>query len=488
MFGGVSLLLNKETYLEYTQYTEKVLQFGSGNFLRGFADWIIDKMNKETNFNGSIVIVQSTGSNSNKSLNDQDGLFTLYLKEEREGKEYSEHRVINSISRTISTFNEYEEYLKIAENPEMRFIISNTTEAGIAFAPDDKLNSLPQQSFPGKLTAFLYKRYKYFKGALDKGFIIIPCELIHRNGDMLKEIVLKYAKLWELEEKFIKWIGEANTFCCSLVDRVVSGFPKRDAEGIFTQLGYVDKFIVEAEFFHQWVIEGPQWIKEEFPCNIEGLNVQIVEDVNSYRTRKVRLLNGVHTALMPVGYLYGLYTVRASVEDDVIGKYMKETIFKEIIPTLSESKDELEHFAASLIKRFKNPAIDHELMSISLNSMSKFQARVLPTIAEYYEIYKELPKNLVFSLAALIKFYSGVRNGEEIKLRDASDILDLYKINWECYERKEIDLRSIVINVLAYEKLWESNLNNIPGLTQAVSEYLHKIKELGMAEAIKLVI
>jgi tagaturonate reductase len=482
------MLLSKENYGGYKKYPEKVLQFGTGNFLRGFADWIIDKMNDEINFNGSIVVVQSQPSKNTNSINLQDGLFTLYLKEERDGMEYTEHKVINCISRVISTSSEYGEYLRIAENPEMRFIISNTTEAGIFFSAEDRLDSAPQQSFPGKLTAFMYERFKYFNGALDKGVIIIPCELIDRNGDKLKETVLKYAELWRLEKGFVNWINEANTFCCSLVDRVVSGFPKNRIEEYFSELGYEDNFIVEAEFYHQWIIEGPEWIKKELPFELVGdLNVKVVDNVDNYRNIKVRMLNGIHTAMMPVGYLYGMNSVRDCMQNKVISQYINEVMFEEIVPTLNFDKDNLYSFAQSLFKRFGNPTIEHQLMSISLNSMSKFEARVLPSIIEYHERYGRLPKKLIFSLAALIKFYSGVRDGEEIKLSDTSEVLNLYKISWESYERKEIDLRQVVINILSYDKVWKSNLNNIMGLTDIVSLYLQHIEAFGIAEAIKLV-
>jgi tagaturonate reductase len=482
------MLLSKQIYKDYRSYPERVLQFGSGNFLRGFADWVIDVMNKESNFNGSVVVVQSTSRGSANVINEQDGLFTLYLKEERDGRAYMEHSVVNSISRSISTSNEYAEYLKLAQNPDMRFIISNTTEAGIIFDEEDQLNSKPQSSFPGKLTAFLYNRFKLFDGDKKKGFIVIPCELIDRNGDKLKEYVLKYAEVWKLEKEFIEWIQEANTFCCSLVDRVISGFPKEKTEEVFSELGYEDNLLVEGEFYHQWIIEAPQWIKDEFPCQIEGLNVKIVDNMNPYRTRKVNLLNGAHTVLTPVAYLYGLSTVRESVEDEVIGGYIRDIMFNEVIPTLDMPLDELQSFAAAVLKRFKNPAIKHELMSISLNSISKFEARVLPTLLRYLDIKGELPRKLIFSLAALIKFYSGKNGDNDIKLSDNGEILELFKENWDNYDGTEASLRELVINILGYSKAWKMDLNNVSGLTNAVTDYLIRIEKVGMEKAIKEVL
>ena len=298
-------------------------------------------MNKEADFNGSVVVVQPIEFGLVDKLNEQDGLYTLYLQGMNEGKAIEEHSVINSISRGINPYTQHEEYLKIAENPELRFVFSNTTEAGIAYDENDKLEDKPQKSFPGKLTALLYHRFKTFNGEKDKGLIIIPCELIDRNGEKLKEIILKFAELWNLEEGFANWINEANTFCSTLVDRIVPGYPRDTIKEITEELGYEDNLVNVGEHFHLFVIEGPQWIENEFPVKKAGLNVKFVEDMTPYRTRKVRILNGSHTALVPVAYLYGLDTVAESVDHEVIGKFIKDTIYDEIIPTLDLPEEEL---------------------------------------------------------------------------------------------------------------------------------------------------
>jgi tagaturonate reductase len=479
--------LNKETYKDYKTYPEKVLQFGEGNFMRAFVDWMIDRMNKAGEFNGSVVVVQPIAQGLGKMLNDQDGLYTLYLNEMNNGKPVSEHSVINCISRVLNPYGQWEEYLKVAENPELRFITSNTTEAGIAFNEEDKLDDAPQTSFPGKLTAFLYKRYKHFNGDKSKGFIIIPCELIDRNGEKLKEVVLKFAELWKLEEGFVQWLNEANTFCCSLVDRVVTGYPKDRMAEITEELGYEDNLVDDAEKFHFWVIEGPQWIKEEFPVQKIGLDVLFVDDMTPYRTRKVRILNGAHTTLVPVSYLYGIDTVRESVEHEVIGKFLEDAINEEIIPTLDLPKEELETFAAAVVNRFKNPFIKHYLMSISLNSMSKYETRVLPSLTEYLNRKGQLPKKLVFSLAALIKFYKGEREDEKIAVSDNADILDLYSKAWGAWDGTDAGLNVVVKTVLGYKVNWKKDLNEIPGLTDAVTDYLVRIVNEGMKEAVKIV-
>jgi len=482
------MILNKEIYGEYKQYPEKVLQFGEGNFLRAFVDWQIDKMNKQAGFNGSVVVVQPIEFGLVDKLNQQDGLYTLYLQGMNEGKAIAEHSVINSISRGINPYTQHAEYLKIAENPELRFVFSNTTEAGIAYDENDKLEDKPQKSFPGKLTALLYNRFKTFNGQKDKGLIIIPCELIDRNGDKLKEIILKFAMLWNLEKGFATWINEANTFCSTLVDRIVPGYPRDTIKEITQELGYEDNLVNIGEHFHLFIIEGPQWIENEFPVAKAGLNVKFVEDMTPYRIRKVRILNGSHTSLVPVSYLYGLNTVAESVEHKVMGKFIKDTIYEEIIPTLDLPEEELAYYAKVVLERFMNPFVKHYLMSISLNSMSKYETRDLPSLLQFVKIKGELPKRLVFSLAALIEFYKGKRGEEIIKLSDDADVLELYKTAWDKCDGTEEALRNLVTTVLAYKKVWKMDLNEVQGLTNAVTRYLTNIEKSGIGEALKEVL
>src|SRR5471030_119270 len=477
--------LNKESYKDFKTYPEKVIQFGEGNFLRGFVDWQIDKMNEEANFNGSVVVIQPQEGGLIDMLNDQDGLYTLYLQGMQNGKAVKNHKVINSISRAINPYRDYNEYLKLGENPEIRFIVSNTTEAGIAFDENDKLNAGCQKSFPGKLTALLFHRFKTFNGDSTKGVIIIPCELIDRNGEKLKEIVLKYAELWDLGEDFVNWINKDNIFCCSLVDRIVPGYPRDTIKEVTAELGYEDNLVDVGEIFHLWVIEGQQSIKNELPIEKAGLNVKVVHDMTRYRTSKVRILNGPHTAMMPVAYLYGLDTIGESMDHEVIGKYVHDVIYDEIIETLDLPHEELVDFADAIIERFQNPYVKHYLMSISLNSMSKYKTRDLPSLTEYLKRKGELPKKLVFSLAALIEFYKGKRGTEDIKLEDDKDILELYKGLWSQFDGSNEGLKNIVISILGYEKNWGMNLNEIPNLTDEVTKYLISIEKLGMKESIK---
>jgi tagaturonate reductase len=464
------------------------LQFGEGNFLRAFVDWQIDKMNDEADFNGSVVVVQPLENGLVDMLNDQDCLYTLYLQGVQNGQASKTHKVINSISRGINPYRDYNEYLKVAENPDLRFIVSNTTEAGIAFDENDTLNGGCQKSYPGKLTAFLYHRFNAFNGDDSKGFIIIPCELIDRNGEKLKEIVLKYAEVWNLGQDFIDWINNANTFCCSLVDRIVPGYPRDTIDEVREELGYDDNLVDVGEIFHLWVIEGPQSIKDELPIEKAGLNVKVVDDMTPYRTRKVRILNGPHTAMVPVAYLYGLETVGESVDHEVIGKYVHDVIYDEIIETLDLPHEELVEFADAIIERFQNPYVKHYLMSIALNSLSKYKTRDLPSLTEYLKRKGALPKKLVFSLASLIEFYKGKRGEEDIQLADDEDILELFKELWGKHDGTKEGLNKIVTSVLAYEKNWGSNLNEIPNLTDEVSRYLEIIEKVGMKDAVKEVL
>lgn len=476
--------LNKSLYKDYKEYPERIIQFGEGNFLRAFVDWIVDKLNKEQDFNSSVLVVQPRDSNRVYKLNEQDGLYTLLINGIKKEDLVQERIVINSISRGINTYKEYDEFLKAAENPDLRFMISNTTEAGIEFDENDKLEDRPQSSFPGKLTAFLYHRYKAFNGDLSKGLLLLPCELIDKNGDSLKEIILRLSNLWRLEDGFVNWINNANTFYNTLVDRIVPGYPKESALEIQDELGYEDSFLVEGEYFHLWVIEGPKDIKNEFPAEAIGLNVLFVDDLTPYRTRKVRILNGAHTAMVPVSYLYGLNTVRESVEDEVVGKFVNSLIFDEIIPTLDLPQDELLDFANDVIDRFRNPFIKHYLMSISLNSMSKFKTRVLPSILEYINRKGQLPSKLLFSFAALIDFFKGERNGEKIKLDDSVEYLNIFSELWENFDGSDEYIIKITETVLGLKNLWEMDLNDIEGLKDQVSKYLISIERNGMKGAI----
>ena len=477
--------LNKDIYKNYATYPEKVLQFGEGNFLRGFVDWQIQVLNEKTDFNGSVVVVQPRGSNKIERLNSQDGLFTLYLQGMKDGSPVNENQVIESISRGINLFSDYQEYVKLAGSEELRFIVSNTTEAGIVFDPADQLADQPLKSFPGKLTAFLYHRFTAFAGDQKRGCIIIPCELIDKNGEKLKEIVLQYASYWNLGSGFVEWIHSANTFCSSLVDRIVPGFPTDSYDEKTKELGYTDDLMVVGEQYHLWVIEGPEWLKNELPVEGTGLNTFIVDDLTPYRIRKVRILNGAHTAMTPVAYLYGLDTVEEAVTHDEVGLFVKELIKEEIIPTLEGPKTELTIYANEVMDRFANPYIKHYLMSISLNSISKFNTRNLPALLDYVEQNRSLPKRMVFSLSCLLYFYRGKRGNEEISLQDDPEVVQFLQNFWAKFEQDELDMKALAEILLGEQKLWGTDLTAIPNMVEKVTENLRTIHQRGVKEALK---
>ena len=395
---------------EKKERRERVIQFGEGGFLRGFVDWMIAKMNDVTDFDTSVVVVQPIADGMCDILSSQNCVYTHLIR----GVEGVDKTVVDVISRCVKPYDDFDGYLALAENPDFRFVVSNTTEAGIAFSVDDKLTDAPPKTFPAKLTRLLMKRYELGLG----GFILLPCELIDRNGDNLKACVLKYADLWELGDGFKAWIENENVFTNTLVDRINTGYPKGEDLG----LGYEDNMVNTSEFFHLWVIETECDLDKELPFSSTDLNVIITRDkLEMYRTRKVRILNGAHTSLVPYALLSGFDTVKSCIDDAVMKEHVRKCVFDEIIPTLDLPKDELESYAASVIERFSNPYIKHYLISIALNSVSKFKVRVLPSILEYIKRYGKTPTTLVFSLAKLIEFY---KNGEP---NDAPEVVEYIK-------------------------------------------------------------
>lgn len=374
--------------------TERFIQFGEGGFLRGFADWMIQKLNDKTDFEGSVVVVQPIESGLCDLLTAQNCNYTHIIR----GEEGTEQSVIDVISRCIDPYRDFAAYLSLAAEKDLRFVISNTTEAGIAFDPNDTKTDAPPKSFPAKVTRLLYARYLL---GLD-GFVFLPCELIDRNGDKLKETVLRYASLWGLEQDFCSWITIKNEFCNTLVDRINTGYPKDEK----IDLGYEDKMLNTSEYFHLWVIETALDLEKELPFSAAGLNVIITKnELERYRTRKVRILNGAHTALVAHALLSGFDTVKSCVDDAQMRAFLERCIFEEIIPTLDLPKEELLEYANNVLTRFANPYIKHYLTSISLNSISKFKVRVLPSLLCYRERFGTYPKSLTFSLARLIEFY-----------------------------------------------------------------------------------
>ena len=479
--------LNRSTYTGAKNYPEKVLQFGEGNFLRAFVDWMFYELNKKANFNGSVVVVQPIDKGMVNMLNEQDGLYTLYLRGLKNGKPESTYETIDVISHGINPYEDFQAYLQTAEGDDMRYVISNTTEAGITFDENDQPTDTPPNSFPGKLTVWLQHRYKTFNGDASKGVHVIPCELIDKNADNLKKIILQLAQKWKLDAGFVNWLNTACTFSNTLVDRIVPGYPRERIAEITEELGYEDKQVVEGEHFHLWVIEAPEELQKELPFPSIGLDVKYVKDLTPYRTRKVRILNGAHTALVPVAYLYGIDTVREAVEHPVVGKFLRDEIFEEIVPTLDLPKEELEQFSNEVIDRFRNPYIKHQLMSIALNSWSKFETRVLPSILEYKDRFGTIPQRLAFSLSATIAFYKGKRGNEDIALNDDAAALQLLKNAWSKTDGSDASIKNVVTEVLAYQKNWKKDLNEVEGLNEAVTKHLINIEKHGLQKAIEVI-
>jgi tagaturonate reductase len=448
----------------------KVLQFGEGVFLRAFVDWVIDILNEKTDFNGAVQVIQPRGYEKADALNAQEGLYHVIINGLLDGQLVEETRLITCIADSIAPSKSYEKFLRAAENPFLEFIFSNTTEAGIAFDPKDvSIDSLPN-SFPGKLTSFLHHRFNFFKGDLKKAPTIIPCELIENNGSALKSIMLQYIHQWRLPSEFKSWVENHITFCNTLVDRIVPGFPKEKIHEIQNRLGFEDNLVVTAEPFLLWVIEGPEKVRQALRLDKVDLAVKFVSDLTPYRTRKVRILNGAHTAMVPVAYLMGLRTVKEAVDDTVAGSFIRSVIYDEIIPTLDLPADELKQFADDVLERFQNPYIKHELSSIALNSISKFKTRVLPTLLEFEAKYNRLPKNIVYSLAALIHFYKGELNSEKLPVQDAPEIVGFFKTVWQ-----QESLHAIATQVLANEAFWGRDLNTVAGLTSELTASLSTV-------------
>ena len=479
------MLLTRFNYSSGNQNVEKILQFGEGNFLRGFADWMIQVLNNKNLFNGSVVVVQPIAEGMADVINSQDGLYTLYMRGVVNGETQTNKELVSCISRAVNPYTEYDKFQETSQNADIRFIISNTTESGISYLGNENASDKPQKSFPGKLTNWLYNRYQFFNGDLQKGVIILPCELIDKNGSVLKDIILKLAGDWHYSEDFVTWINKANVFCNTLVDRIVTGYPKDRISEIEAQQGYTDKLVVESELFHLWVIEGPQWIENELPFAKAGLNVIVTDNLQLYRTRKVRILNGAHTSLLPIAYLSGFETVRESIENEVVSKFLNEILFTEIIPSMDIPDEQLVDYAGEVTNRFLNPYIQHFWMSIALNSISKFTARVLPSILHYYKMQNQLPEKLVFSFAALLYFYRGFRGSEPIKLNDTPEIIHFFNQTWAGFDGTDVKLDEIVNAVLKQSDFWSTDLTDVHGMQAMIVNYLKSIMDKGITQSVK---
>ncbi|MDB2128533.1 tagaturonate reductase [Enterocloster clostridioformis] len=433
---------------------ETVIQFGEGGFLRGFADYFFQKLQDKGLFDGSVVIVQPIEKGMCSVLEQQGCEYNLFLRGIDNGQVVDEHTHIDIISRCVNPYENFESYMKLAENPDFRFIVSNTTEAGIEYVDSNQFTDAPARSFPGKLTQLLYKRFRLGL----KGFIILSCELIDHNGEELEKCCLRYADLWGLGEEFKTWLVQENDFCSTLVDRIVTGFPRDEHEELCRRIGEQDNMMDTAEIFHLWVIQGSH--EDELPLQKAGFHVVWTDNVDPYKKRKVRILNGAHTSMVLGAHLYGLKTVGECLKDEKVSALLRKCIFGEIIPAIGDTEDNRK-FGEAVLERFSNPFIKHMLLSIALNSVSKFRARVLPTILEYRDMFGSCPQGLTFSLAALIAFY---RTDDA---NDSQEIMDFMKT-------------APVEDILKREDYWGQDLSPLLG---DVKKWYELIETAGMSKA-----
>ncbi len=482
--------MQKKPFKKQVDRPNKVLQFGEGNFLRAFVNYTIEASNEHGLFDGNVTVVKPISYGSFDRFERQNNIYTVILRGIENDKKIQKTHVISCIKDTVDPFTQKDKYSSLMEDPDYRFIISNTTEAGIVFVDSDKFEDELPSSFPGKLTKLLYQRYTLFDGASDKGFIFLPVELIDKNGDKLKECVLNYIALWGLEDDFKQWILNHNIFCNTLVDRIVSGYPKHEEQEIWEKLGYKDEIMVTGEPFGFWAIGSDRIdeVKAELTLK-SSVNIVFADDIEPYKQRKVRLLNGAHTSLVMGAYLAGKKTVEECMKDKVLREYLNQCMFNEILPYIDLDKNELSDFANSVVERFKNPYLNHQLLDISLNSTSKWRARVLPSILDYVNHNKKLPKYLIFSFASYLAFYMGIEKKTDgyynkfgeltYPVRDDEKVLELFAKN------KNTDTATFIHKIMSNKTLWGQDLTKIDGFEQQVIDHLLNIRTQGVKPAMQ---
>ncbi len=469
---------------------EKVMQFGEGNFLRAFVDDFFDIANEKANFNGKVVLVQPIAQGLTELINKQQGLYTLYLRGSEKGQKVDDKRVISAVSRCVNPYGEWDKVLEFAKSDTLEIIVSNTTEAGIVYDPDSAFDQVPPNSFPAKLTRVLYERFTAGK----PGIVMLSCELIDNNGKELLRCVNKHIDDWKLPDAFRKWVNEENVFCSTLVDRIVPGRIRdpKEVETLAAANGYDDPLTDVGECFGIWVIEGPAGLEDRLPFKAAGVPVMVVPDVTPYKKRKVRILNGAHTGFVLGAYLAGYDIVRDCMHDETILGYMNKMLYEEVIPTLPLDKKDLMDFAAAVQDRFNNPFVNHELMSISLNSTSKWRARNMPTFLDYVQVNGKLPACLTTSLAALIAFYSNDPQeltdkalvckrpkGNTYNISDDRWVLEFY------WAHKDDAPEALVHAVMTNTDMWGQDLTEVPGFEAKVVEILKTIRKDGALAAYK---
>jgi tagaturonate reductase len=486
-------LLNRNVHAPAYRYPVKALQIGEGNFIRAFVDWMIHRTNEQGLFKGSIVATQPRpqGAPKLQKLKEQDGLFTLVIRGMDNGFPVDEAEVVGSISAALDPYEQWAHFLKLAEETDLEIIFSNTTEAGITYVQEEKDFSKPIHSFPGRLAALMYRRFEAFGG--EKGLIIVPCELLERAGDELKKIVLQHADDWQLGAAFKQWVNEKNVFLNSLVDRIVTGYPQTEADALCNMFGYEDRLLTVCEPYYQWVIEGDRSLAAKLPFQEAGLNVEWVDDLEPYIKRKVRILNGSHTFMVPMAYLHGYDIVRDAVEDATIRDRVHRFLEQVVVPVLPFDRGELHDFIRQTLERFRNPYIDHRLLDIALNGSTKFSTRILPTLCEYIRQEQTVPEVVAQSLAYFIRFYRlqqtdegwqgwRMKDGlkEEYVVRDDEQALRSFAACWNMYEGDR-DEGQLVRRILSSSQIWETPVSSQDLGThyeQLVQQTAHHVKQV----------
>ena len=483
-------VLKKTGYDGYVleQAPEKVMQFGEGNFLRAFVDDFIDIANEKAGFNGKVVLVQPIAQGLTELINKQEGLYTLYLRGSEKGVKVDDKRVISAVSRCVNPYENWESVLELARSKDLEIIVSNTTEAGIVHETESRFDQVPPASFPAKLTRVLYERFN----AGQKGIVMLSCELIDNNGKELLKCVNQYINDWKLSDDFRRWVNEENVFCSTLVDRIVPGRIRdpKETEALAAANGYEDPLTDVGEVFGIWVIEGPDGLEDRLPFKKAGVPVIVVPDVTPYKKRKVRILNGAHTGFVLGAYLAGYDIVRDCMHDDIILGYMNKMLYDEVIPTLPLDRKDLEEFAQAVQDRFNNPFVNHELMSISLNSTSKWRARNMPTFLDYVKEKKELPPCLTTSFAAYVAFYSSDiqeltdkglvcrrPKGNEYTVSDDRWVLEFYR------DHRDDSAEDLIHAVMTNQEMWGQDLTKVPGFEKEAARILKLIREEGTLAA-----
>ncbi len=472
----------------------QILQIGDGNFMRGFFDWMVDIANEQGLMNAEIMVASPRSAGVVEKMNAQDHLFTVLVRGLENNKKVENTRVVRCVKNTVNPREEWNVLADFAKEESLRFVVSNTTEAGIIYEKEAFYKDACPVSFPAKITALLWARFEAFKGSKKSGLVFLPCELIEKNGEKLRDFVLKHAADWKKPVEFMRWIQTHCVFCNTLVDRIVPGFPAAEAPALFEKLGYEDHLLVAAEPFLLWAIEGDLSLEAELPLAKAGLNVVWTKNLAAYRTQKVRILNGAHTISALAAYLMGLNTVKEMMRDATMAKFLKRALQEEIVPFVPMPEEARQAFAKTVLERFANPYIAHELKAISLNSIAKWATRVLPSVKDFAAKNGDAPKCLSFSLAALLWFYRGrfadngdyrgMRDIEPFTICDLPDNLQILYKEWSSQDKTDQRVQKLLGNI----GLWNEDLNKISGFTEGVTCSLKRIESFGVVMAMNEVL